>query len=89
MIAEVNVEFFDKYGNDYTETLEIPIDDDENESNVEAIIEDAINKWFIETAQKIFSTIVPKYILEPDYSDIREDLFEKYFDNAEFFSDLL
>ena len=82
MIAEVNVEFLDEYGNDYTETIEIPIDNDENEYNVEAIIEDEVNKWFIKTAEEIFSTIVPKYFSE------WEELFEKYLDNAELFSDL-
>lgn len=85
MIADVNVEFLDEYCNDYTETLEIYIDDNENELNIEAIIEDHINEWFIETGEDIFSTMFPKDSMAPE---TWEDLFEKYMDNAELFSDL-
>ena len=85
MIVDVNVEFLDEYCNDYTETLEIYIDDDENELNTETIIEDKINEWFILTGEDVFSTMFPKDSMTlEDW----EDSFEKYMDNAELFSDI-
>ena len=85
MIVDVNVEFLDEYCNDYTETLEIYIDDDENELNTETIIEDKINEWFISTGEDVFSTMFPKDSMTlEDW----EDSFEKYMDNAELFSDI-
>ena len=85
MIVDVNVEFLDEYCNDYTETLEIYIDDDENELNTETIIEDKINEWFILTGEDVFSTMFPKDSMTLENW---EDSFEKYMDNAELFSDI-
>lgn len=82
MIADVNVEFYDSYGNDYTETLEVYIDDNESEENVEVIIEDSVNNWFLKTAETIFSTIVSRT------ANNWEQLFEDYIDNAELHSDI-
>lgn len=85
MIVEVNVEFLDEYCNDYTETLEIYIDDNESELNVETIIEDKINEWFISTGEDIFSAMVPKDSMSTEEWEYD---FEKYLDNTELFSDL-
>lgn len=86
MIVETEVEFFDSLGNSIVETLQIPINEDEDEDNVEAIVEDYINEWFIKTARETFEMEFPE-LKDTDEDDYIHN-FIKYFNDVKLYSDL-
>lgn len=86
MIVETEVEFFDSLGNSIVETLQIPINEDENENNVEAIVEDYVNEWFFKTARETFEMEFPE-LKDADEDDYIHT-FIKYFNDVKLYSDL-
>ena len=59
MIVEVNLEFLDEYKNCFTETIEIAVSEDEE--NIEAVIEDRITDWFLQSAKELFKKAYPSF----------------------------
>ena len=84
MIVEANLELLDPYENCYTETIEVYIEEDEE--NVEAIIEDEITNWFFRTAAELFGKIFPDYSLND--SDCLEK-FGHYLNKCKMWGDII